>query len=264
MPFAEIHLETYQCTTIKLPSLLTNIPANNIRGLRKIQMMRFISNSSRSIDAHPWLYSMLQVFEDGYSYISVISEFSPTNQLSFTLPSLEWQGPDRCKKTLPNFKPNDVQKWYLLKMIVILAGLRGIIPARKITEEKDWSAFPGEQRAFTMFTGSQKDLSKSVTLTSASKDECLQVWAASNTHSYTVHLDECNVKEHLVHSCLRWHLLNLPIIEPVGTSEVASAREVVPCWLLKRQRSPWIHQIFVATLQSAAPTFVCKWKLEEH
>jgi len=38
-------------------------------------MIRFISNGSRSIDALPWLYSMLEVFEDGYNYISVLSEF---------------------------------------------------------------------------------------------------------------------------------------------------------------------------------------------
>ena len=111
------------------------------------------------------------------------------------------------------------------------------------------SISPGKKGHLQCLLASQKDLTKRVTLTSyASKDESIQVWAASNTYSYTVHLDECNVKEHLVHSCWRWQLLELPIIEPVWTSEVDSARGVVPCWLLKHHRSSWIHQIFVPTL----------------
>jgi len=34
LPFAKIQL-SYQCRTIELPSLLTNIPANNISGLKE-------------------------------------------------------------------------------------------------------------------------------------------------------------------------------------------------------------------------------------
>jgi len=121
--------------------------------------------------------------------------------------------PWQMQEALLNFKPSDVQKW---------------------SSEDDCNLGRTSRHNSSY----------------ASKDECLQVWAASNTYSYTVHLDECNVKEHLVHSCWRWQLLELPIIEPVWTSEVDSARGVVPCWLLKHHRSSWIHQIFVPTLLS--------------
>jgi len=172
--------------------------------------MRFVSNGSRSIDVLPWLYCMLEVFEDGYNYIGVLSEFPW--RINLASPCRPWTGKALTDASLAQLQA----KWC----------------SEVISSEDDCNL------------GRTSGHNSS----HASKDECLQVLAASSTYRYTVHLDERNVKEHLVHSCLRWHLLELPIVEPVWTSEVASARDIVPSWLLKRRRSSWIHQIFVPRL----------------